>query len=271
MKKIFLILLLFVSFMNVEAKDYEVMELIPIDEKASVTTDLFFYDNFYYDSSEEQASYLNTNTIRFDKVKNLDSKDRDISVAIGFFNSNKDNIGIHNYCSSKDVKGSNYNDSLKQNEEKSLMIEIKNEDLNKNFKLSDIAYIAIMSDNPNCKNGNNYKFVGRKAGYFEYKDVEKPSLDVLNNIVIVVILLLLVLILKFIFDVTINKDSKFMNKLYGIEVDKRSNEEIKKEYFNRREQENIEKKKEKEKGKEKEEIVDKSQEKGNTDLHNMYK
>ena len=103
MKKIFLILLLFVSFMNVEAKDYEVMELIPIDEKASVTTNLFFYDNFYYDSSEEQASYLNTNTIRFDKVKNLDSKDRDISVAIGFFNSNKDNIGIHNYCSSKDV------------------------------------------------------------------------------------------------------------------------------------------------------------------------
>ena len=42
MKKIFLILLLFVSFMNVEAKDYEVMELIPIDEKASVTTNLFF-------------------------------------------------------------------------------------------------------------------------------------------------------------------------------------------------------------------------------------
>ena len=74
-----------------------------------------------------------------------------------------------------------------------------------------------------------------------------------------------------IFDVTINKDSKFINKLYGIKIDKRSDEEIKKEYFNRREQENIEKKKEKEKGKEKEEIVDKSQEKGNTDLHNMYK
>lgn len=271
MKKILFCLLLFVAFINVEAKDYEVLDLIPINEKASVTTDLFFYENFYYDLSEEQASYLNTNTIRFDKVKNLDSKDRDISVAVGFFNSNKDNIGIHNYCSSKDVKGSNYNDILKQNEEKSLMIEITNDDLDGNYKLNDIAYIAIMSSNPNCKNGNNYKYVGRKAGYFEYKDVEKPSLKVLNNIIIIAILLLLVLILKFIFDVTINKDSKFTNKIYGINLDKRSNEEIKKEYYNRREKENTDKKKEKEKAKEKIEIADNSQEKGNTDLHNMYK
>ena len=42
-----------------------------------------------------------------------------IAVFVGmglFFVTNrpltKDNIGIHNYCSSKDVKGSNYNDSL---------------------------------------------------------------------------------------------------------------------------------------------------------------
>ena len=72
---------------------------------------------------------------------------------------------------------------------------------------------------------------------------------------------------KFIFDYTINKNGRVTDKLYGVSRDRRTNEEVKDQYFKRIEEEN----KKNKKVEKKPEIVDKSQEKGKTDLHNMYK
>ena len=63
MKKILLGILVFICFINVNAKDYELKELIPIDEKVSVTTQSFFYHDFSFNGK-------NSN-IKFDSIKGL--------------------------------------------------------------------------------------------------------------------------------------------------------------------------------------------------------
>lgn len=257
MKKVILGILVFICLINVEAKDYSPLSLIPLEEEANVTTNYFFYHNMSYDK---------TNILKFESIKNVDNKDRYVSITIGFFNEEKENIGMLNYCSSKNPDNSNL--ILKQNEEKEYLINISNNYLYKNNKVSDIKYIAVMSDNPNCNNGTNFDFVGKKIEYIEYVDKAKTDYSYLKYCFYILVLIVVILILKFIFDLTINKDSKVTNKILGIsEKDRRSNEEIKKEYFERRE---LEAKKNK-KPEEKKDIKDISQEKGNTDLHNMYK
>ena len=263
MKKVLLGILIFICFINVNAKDYSVNELIPIDEKASVTTDNFFYHDFYF-NSKEISSLINQRVIKFSGIKNLDNEERNISVTIGFFNENKENIGLYNYCSIKD------NDSkglLKQNEETNYSIYINNGLLSKKSNVNDIKYIAIMSENPNCNSGTNYDFVGKKIEYIEFED--KPAYDYtyIKYCLFLLVLILIVLIIKFIFDYTINKNGRVTDKIYGISRDRRTNEEVKDQYYKRREEENLKNKKVEKKP----EIVDKSQEKGKTDLHNMYK
>ena len=268
MKKLLLGFLVFICFINVSAKDYALLDLIPVSEKASVTTKSFFFQNFYYDNSSEQVNYLDKNAIRFSGIKNLDNEERFISVTIGFFNDKKENIGVYNYCSSKDTNDANYNIKLASNESKSIIINISNDLLYNDNTVLDVKYISIMSDNPNCNSGVNYDYVGRKGQFIEFEDKAKSDYKYVKYCFYVLILIVVILIIKFIFDFTINKDGRITDRLLGIAPkDKRTNEEIKNDYYKRREEENIKNKK----VEEKKEIADISQEKGNTDLHNMYK
>lgn len=268
MKKILLGILVFICFINVSAKDYGELELIPVGEKANVTTKSFFYHNFYYDSSSEQASYLNNNSVRFDGIKNLGTEERYVSITLGFFDEKKENIGVYYYCSSNDKEGSNYNIKIMSNESKSVIINITNDLLYKNNKVDDVKYITVMSENPNCNSGTNFDFVGKKAQYIDFKDTAKSDYKFFKYCFYVLILIVVILVLKFIFDYTINKNGRITDKILGIDQrDKRTNEEIKNEYYRRREEENLRNKK----VEKKKEIVDISQEEGKTDLHNMYK
>ena len=262
MRKILLGILVFICFINVNAKDYELKTLIPVDEKASVSTDHFFYHDFSF-SSKEISSIIQQRSIDFDGIKNLDNQDRNISITIGFFNENKRNIGLFNYCSEKDSS----NRVLKPNEEREYVIYINNKLLADKSTVNDIKYISIMSENPNCNNGTNYDYVGKKIEYIEFEDKADYDYTYIKYCLYVLILILVILVAKFIFDVTINKDGRLTDKIFGISRDKRTNEEIRDEYFKRREEENIRNKK----VEKKEEIKDISQEDGNTDLHNMYK
>lgn len=244
------------------------MELIPVGEKANLTTKLFFYHNFYYDDSNTQASYLNNNAVRFDGIKNLDGEDRTVSITLGFFDEKKENIGVYNYCSDFDKTGSNYNNHIKPNHSKAVTIDISNDILYKENKVSDVKYIAVMSENPNCNSGTNYDFVGKKIQYIDFVDNAKNDYKFVRYCFYVLILIVVILILKFIFDLTINKNGRITDIILGVgPKDRRTNEEIKNEYYRRREEEN----KKNKKVDDKKEIVDISQEKGNTDLHNMYK
>ena len=267
MKKILLGIILFLCFINVSAKDYSLMELIPVGESANVTTKSFFYHNFYYDNSREQASYLNNNTIRFEGIKNLNNEEKFISVTLGFFDEKKENIGVYYYCSNIGKNDSNYNIKLLPNESKTVMINVSNEMLYNN-KVDNVKYIAIMSENPNCNSGTNYDFVGKKVQYINFEDNANYDYKYVKYCFYVLILIVVVLILKFVFDLTLNKNGRITDVIFGIAPkDKRTNEEIKNEYFKRREEENEKNKK----VEDKKEIADISQEKGKTDLHNMYK
>ena len=124
-----------------------------------------------------------------------------------------------------------------------------------------------MSENPNCNNGTNYDYLGKKIEYIEFEDVQAYDYKYVKYCLSLLVLILVVLVIKFIFDYTINKNGKITDKLYGISRDNRTNEEIKDQYFKRREEEN----KKNKKVDKKPEIADKSQEKGKTDLHNFYK
>ena len=263
MKRILLGFLVFICFINVNAKDYEIKELIPVDEKASVTTDHFFYRDFYF-NSKEVSSLIHQRVIDFDGIKNLDNKERNISITIGFFDETKRNIGLYNFCS---VKDGSVNGLLKQSEEKEYDIYINDKLLANKNKVSDIKYIAVMSENPNCNNGTNYDYLGKKIEYIEFEDVQAYDYKYVKYCLSLLVLILVVLVIKFIFDYTINKNGKITDKLYGISRDNRTNEEIKDQYFKRREEEN----KKNKKVDKKPEIADKSQEKGKTDLHNFYK
>ena len=263
MKKVLLGILVFICFINVNAKDYSIKELIPVDEKASVTTENFFYHDFYF-NSKEISSLINQRVISFNGIKNLDNEERNISLTVGFFNENKENIGLYNYCSLKD---NNSKGLLKQNEEIKYSVYINNGLVSKKSKVNDIKYIAIMSENPNCNSGTNYDFVGKKIEFIEFED--KPSYDFkyVRYCFYLLVFIVIVLIIKFIFDATINRNGVITDTLFGIHREKRTNEEIKDQYFKRRNEENLKNKK----VVKKEEIKDISQKDGETDLHNMYK
>ena len=264
MRKILLGLLVFICVINVNAKDYEVMELIPADETVSVSTDHFFYHDFSF-NSKEISSIINQRVIKFNSIKNLDNQDRNISFTVGFFNENKRNMGLYNYCSTKDSTNKGL---LKQNEETEYSVYINNQLLSDGNKVDDIKYIAIMSENPNCNSGTNFDYVGKKIEFIEFEDNAAYDYTYIKYCLYLLILILIVLVVKFIFDITINKNSRITDKILGITPkDKRTNQEIKEEYFKRREEENLKNKK----VEEKKEIKDISQEKGKTDLHNMYK
>ena len=66
MKKIITLIITFLILMtayNIQAANYELKELIPIDRKTTIVTKKFSYKQLYYDS--------NSNKIHFEGIKNI--------------------------------------------------------------------------------------------------------------------------------------------------------------------------------------------------------
>lgn len=163
MRRVVLLVLLMIGFTtNVQAANYELMELIPVNKETTIVTKNFSYQNFYYNDNQLEAEALKNNFIIFEKIKNISEEERPVSISIGLFDKDKLNIGIVNYCSTNDKYSAVAGTRLKPDEEMSYVIEVNERDLANDKSMNDIEYIAILSDNENCRIGGSKDFIGSK-------------------------------------------------------------------------------------------------------------
>ena len=151
MKKVLFLCILFLSFtLNVEASEYGLYQLIPVNSDATVETENFVYSNFYYNDNEMQANALKSNHVIFSSIKNISKEERPISISIGVFDKDKKNIGIVNYCSSNE-KYSLLPTSIKSGEEMAYSVGVMSKHIVDGRNITEVKYIAVLGDNADCK------------------------------------------------------------------------------------------------------------------------
>ena len=258
MKKILygvLILLIGVITINVKAANYGFKELIPINTKNTLVTNNFSYQQFYYEDGE----------IVFKNIKNLANKDLPISISIAFFDENKRNLGIMNYCAESDI--------LKSKANREYTIDVTNSDVTKGKSIKDIKYIAILTDNINCTKESSFEYVGSSIddiGMGKNNELDNDSVRLIHLMEFVGGVLLLIFLYEFLF-------TRTYQNFDGSEVRagfRKYNKDLKKER-ERKLKENPPKPKEFTKVKTDEVLAQeeqaKKEDKSATDLHNLYK
>ena len=259
MKKVFLGILLIVSMLtiNVKAANYEFKELMPVDIKTTMVTNNFSYRNFGYDTT--------TDSVTFEHIKNLSDKELPISISIAFFDENKRNLGVMNFCSKDDM--------LNSKEEKEYSIKIEKQDVAEGKNVKDIKYIAIITDNINCNTERYFDYVGYTVDYIGMP--KNNTLDEKTNRLILVMsivggVLLILFLYNFLFTNAYQNmdgdDVRIGYRKYNKQLAKERKEELKR---------NPPKPKEFTKVKTDEVIAQeeraKNEDKSGTDLHNLYK
>ena len=160
MKKhiLFLLILVIGIFPRiVNAEEYKVNTLIPIDTKATVKTEKFDYNNFVYNSVSDNNT---KSLITFESIKNNTHSKVAVSINLLLFGSNKKNIGLVSYCTDKDLDSSYAGYKLLGEEEKPFSISVLSKYFVEGKNSTDIKYIAVMDENKYCHVG----------GYSNYKD-----------------------------------------------------------------------------------------------------
>jgi len=169
MKKIYILITLLLclfSFSNVYAEEEventektkinrHTMELIPIDEVATVETNIFMYNNFKYIVEIPNETYA---MLEFDSVTNKTKSEKPLSVSVLLFNEEKKNIGYVAYCSTKDLTGDYAQLKVNPKASSSLTIKVDRHYFTKNYTRSDVKYIAIKDDNDICFVGDEDKY-----------------------------------------------------------------------------------------------------------------
>ena len=145
-------------FTNVNAEEYELNKLIPVDSSASVKTDKFDYNGFVYHSNTDDKG---NSTITFESIKNNKLTSTFVSINLLLFDSNQKNIGLVSYCTDKDLD-SNYSDfELAGNGSAPFSIKVVSKYFVEGKSTKDVKYVAVMDDNKYCHVG----------GYDKYKDL----------------------------------------------------------------------------------------------------
>lgn len=274
MKKIrivFLLLILF-SIKEVRAANYQIKELIPVDTPTTIVTDNFSYKNFYYNDNKMEAESLKNNFIIFENIKNLTDKELPVSISIGLFDEDKINIGTINYCSTNDKYSVVNNTILQSEEEKNYVIEVNKKNLADKKTVNDIKYIAVLSDNINCRSSGSLEFVGKKVE--DIKTMKKSFLDNQHTQLVIQIftILLIIFIIGFLYKFLFTNSFRNFNGNDVRDEFKYRNKKLAKE----RENVKIEKPIKKDTSKsslirEQEMNALNSENKDKTDLHNLYK
>lgn len=184
-KVVFLLILITLSVVKTSAANYELKELIPANVGTTIVTDNFSY---------KQISYNPTGTITVQGIKNLTDEKLPISISIALFDEDKKNVGIVNYCS-KD-------NQLASKEERSLTIEVTSDYLGEEKTIQDIKYIAILSDNINCRVTGSTEYIGKtidKITLNKNSIIDSNAEFVLNIFKVIIIILVAIFIYKFLF------------------------------------------------------------------------
>jgi hypothetical protein len=168
MKKVtsYLIVLLvfsFSMFINVNATYYEKGALIPVNSVASVSTDLFSYYDFVFNTTTDSKG---NSTITFDSISNNTDKKVPVSINLLMFDENQKNIGFVTYCSSKDISSDYSGVKLGKGESRSFTITVNKKyfavDENEEplYSISDVKYVSVLDENKYCQIGGYSKYVG---------------------------------------------------------------------------------------------------------------
>lgn len=161
--KIIFILVITIIIIPVKAANYNMKELIPVNTSTTIVTNNFSYRNFFYNDNKLEADTLKNNFIIFENIKNLTDKELPVSISVGLFDKDKKNIGTVNYCSTQDKTSVVAGTKLKSKEEKNYVIEVNKKHLAPEKSVNDIKYIAVLSDNINCRVAGSQDFVGQKV------------------------------------------------------------------------------------------------------------
>lgn len=167
MKRFFIILsILFIGF-NVNAR--ELGSLIPVDTSASLKTENFFYDDFYYNDNKMEADSLKDNYVIFGSIKNMTNEAKPVSITIGLFNGDKKNIGVIYYCSSKDKVTASAGALIQPEQAIPAVVQIKENQLVEGNTMNDIKYISVLDENIECKQGFRTVFAGMNVDEIDLK------------------------------------------------------------------------------------------------------
>lgn len=188
MKKIFcyisVFIICFFTWLEVSAKEYNTMELIPVTESFDVNCEMFNYKGINYNGS----------TITFSSIENITDSSLPISISIGLFDQDEKNLGIINYCSNNDYDSDFSN--LKLESKKAIPYTVKVKEakyLAEGKSFSDVKYIAVMNDNEYCKVGGAQNSVGKtlteisSGGEVEVNKINEFLSSIPRSIIIFVI------------------------------------------------------------------------------------
>lgn len=213
-KKLFLIVLLF-SLMMIPVKALEHIpgELIPRDEEATITTDVFAYQGVSYRDDGENG------TFNFKGVLNKSSKQMYMSVNILLFDASRINIGFVSYCTERDVE-SNYSQvKVNSNQTKPLSIKVSKKYFTDDKKSSDVAYYSVLDANEYCQIGGYEKYEGLTIeeilnGKVATVEEEKPATEIISKVTkyipIVIVVIVLVVVVSIVMKLIKKKSSEKM-------------------------------------------------------------
>ena len=185
LKGLMIILLLAVT-KKVDAANYNLKELIPINTKTTIVTPNFSYKKLYYNQE--------THSIDFAGIKNISDNNLPLSISIALFGSNKKNLSIVNYCSQEII--------LTSKEEIQYTIKVASEDLPDDISIEDVKYIAILGDNITCRTTGTGEFVGKRVeeiGVLKDKGLDGKTQLLIQILIVVGAALIILFLYKVLF------------------------------------------------------------------------
>ena len=206
--KLFVLVVCFGMFLNVNAIDYGVKTLIPINESANIKTDYFTYNGISYGGVDSSGHTL----FNFSSITNNSGNRRAnyISIDILLFDGDKKNIGFITYCSKSDLD-SDYNGyTLKNGASTSYSVQVLKKYFIDGKSLNNIKYYSVLDDNRDCRNGGYNKYAGltieeitngsvsnsyKPKSIYSFGNMELPDLSNISSKVIAIATSISVLII----------------------------------------------------------------------------
>ena len=175
--KISLLLFLWAICIPVFAAPHSVHELVPVGESATVDTDMFTYNEISFVPTVPGKDF---GKINIASVLNKSGKLTPISIDILLFDSNRANIGFVAYCTEEDISGDYAQKKLGKGATSPLSFNVTSRYLIDEKTPKDVAYYAVLDDNPYCHVGGKNKYEGLTieeiiSGKITTKDEEGQS------------------------------------------------------------------------------------------------
>ena len=255
-KIIVLLLILLGITIPVHAANYEMKELIPEDITTTIRGHYFLYKDLSYSNG----------IVKFGTIENQSDETRKITISIGLFNEKKKNIGTINYC---------VEDILGPKETKTdYLIEVKGSYLVDGQKFSNIKYIAILSENENCRKEGAKDFEGQSVeeiGIAKNTSVTDSAVMLLNIIKVIAVILVALFLYKFVFTTAYrNMDGEDVRQEFTY-INKQLRKKREKDLRENPPQPKVVKTHKTKEIIEQEKIQNEKDQQNDSDLHNMYK